>query len=179
MLFFAPLTALFAFGAQPADYLLIEGTMAPVWEEARPVYPPELFGDAFSPHPASGFQIRIERRIRIRIPRLTAGGRSSDTVPAQSRPVKWKTRKIGKCIAMNGIEGVQLSITDNRLMLYMRDRRIIRADLEKACPARSFYSGFLVEQSRDGQLCVNRDTLLARSGTKCEVARLRQMVADD
>ena len=38
--------------------------------------------------------------------------------------------------------------------------------------------GSIWKQSKDGKLCTRRDMLLARSGTKCEIDKLRQMVVD-
>ena len=136
--------------------------------------------DAISPRPRIYFQMRIQQRIRIRIPRRAPpSGRQKRTPDPQANPDKWETRKIGKCVPMNGIEGVQISAKQNRLLFYMRDRSIIRAELEKNCPARSFYSGFYLEQSADGQLCVERDFLLARSGQQCQLDKIRQLVPDD
>lgn len=123
-------------------------------------------------------QIRIERRVTIRI---------SPSVPAQTRnlmpdlprgalPANFVERKFGKCVAINAIAGVQ-PMQDNRLMLFLRDQRIISASLEKACSARDFYSGFYLDQSADGMLCVDRDKLHSRTGANCEVERMRQLVA--
>jgi hypothetical protein len=123
-------------------------------------------------------QIRIERRVTIRI---------SPAVPTQSRnlmaelargsqPTNFVERKFGKCVAISSIAGVRPA-QDNRLMLYLRDQRIISANLEKTCSARDFYSGFYVEQNADGMLCVDRDKLHSRTGANCEVARMRQLVA--
>ncbi len=82
---------------------------------------------------------------------------------------------MGDCLPAQSIAGVHAE-DSNRLLLFLRDRRLISATLEKACSARDFYSGFYMENSRDGQLCVDRDQLHARSGAKCEVARLSQLV---
>jgi hypothetical protein len=64
----------------------------------------------------------------------------------------------------------------SRLILYMRDRRMLSATLERACRARDFYSGFYVDRTNDGQLCVDRDTLLSRSGANCKLTRIRQLI---
>ena len=61
--------------------------------------------------------------------------------------------------------------------MYMRDRQIISAELEKACSPRDFYLGFYVERSPDGQLCVNRDRLMSRAGAKCRIADFRRLIA--
>lgn len=83
---------------------------------------------------------------------------------------------MGKCVSVAGIAGVQPR-RGNRLVLFMRDQRIVAADLERACSARDFYSGFYVERSEDGMLCVDRDRLQSRTGARCKLSRLRQLVA--
>ena len=125
-------------------------------------------------------QVRYEQRIIVRIPRRSVTSPVSSAVPTSRRdpaplPRKWTERKAGKCLTVNQIAGVQIT-GDNRLLLFMRDRRVMRAELEKSCQASSFYSGFYVERSKDGKLCVERDMLHARSGAKCEMQRLREVV---
>lgn len=123
-------------------------------------------------------QIRIERRVTIRIsPALSTQSRNlMADLARETQPTNFVERKFGKCVAISSIAGVQPT-QDNRLMLYLRDQRIISANLEKACSARDFYSGFYVEQNADGMLCVDRDKLHSRTGANCEVARMRQLVA--
>jgi hypothetical protein len=87
-------------------------------------------------------------------------------------------RKIGKCLPISGIAGVRPD-AGNRVILFMRDRRMISAQLERSCRGRDFYSGFYVDRTPDGQLCVDRDTLLSRSGFNCKVARFRQLIEPD
>ena len=82
---------------------------------------------------------------------------------------------MGKCVPVNGIAGVQIS-GDNRLIFYMRDQRVVGASLERACSARDYYSGFYVQRTGDGQICVNRDTLQSRSGASCKVSKMKQLV---
>ena len=72
--------------------------------------------------------------------------------------------------------GVQID-ADDRLLLFMRDRRLIGASLEKACSARDCYSGFYVDRGGDGKLCVDRDMLHSRSGSACTVRKLRELIA--
>lgn len=122
-------------------------------------------------------QVRIERRIILRIsPRPMPTRRNlMAEIPRDSFPPRLVERPMGKCVAISGIAGVHAE-RGNRLMLFMRDQRIVAADLEDACSARDFYSGFYVEKNEDGRLCIDRDRLLSRSGAKCQVSRLRQMV---
>lgn len=135
----------------------------------------------FTNEGANGFpvqnQVRIEQRVIIRIAPRRPNPGDDLTAPTSlpQRPQKVVERKMGKCLNVGGIVGVQAT-NGNRLMLFMRDQRIIAADLEKACAARDFYSGFYVERSKDGNLCVERDRLQSRTGVKCKVTGLRQLV---
>lgn len=124
-------------------------------------------------------QVRIERQIIIRISprgfaaRLPLLGSMLD----RERPPRITERRMGKCVPIGGIAGVQVG-QDNRLTVFMRDRRTISLGLEKSCRAQDFYSGFYVERSPDGQLCVDRDRLQSRSGANCALTRLRQLIAE-
>ena len=84
---------------------------------------------------------------------------------------------MGKCVPVSGIAAVQADA--GRLLLFMRDQRLVAASLEKACSARDFYSGFYLERTGDGLLCVERDKLHSRAGASCELSKLRQLVATD
>ena len=82
---------------------------------------------------------------------------------------------MGKCVPVSSIAGVQPD-SGQRLILFMRDRRIVRARLERSCQARDFYSGFYLSRSSDGKLCIDRDTLQSRSGANCKVTRFRELI---
>ena len=128
--------------------------------------------------PSPGWQVRIEQRVQIRItPRGDAAGPQDMFVgiPDDEFGVHFTERKIGKCLSIAGIAGVQPD-RGNRLLLYMRDRRLVAAELERSCRARDFYSGFYLARTPDGQLCVDRDVLLSRSGMNCKLTRIRQLV---
>ena len=84
-------------------------------------------------------------------------------------------RKIGHCLPANAIAGVQAA-GNNRLLLFLHDQRIIVASLDKACQATDFYSGFYVERNADGQICIARDKLHARSGANCRIRDIRAVV---
>ena len=127
--------------------------------------------------PAPGWQVRIEQHMQIRItPRAQMPVRRDMfiDVPDDFR-VQYLEKKMGKCLSIAGIAGVQPD-RGNRLLLYMRDRRLIGAELERSCRARDFYSGFYLSRTEDGQLCVDRDTLLSRSGMNCKLTRMRQLI---
>jgi hypothetical protein len=120
-------------------------------------------------------QVRVDQRMVIRIAPHSATRRMLATGIELPRP-RYRERKIGKCLPLAAIAGVRIG-GDDRLLLSLHDRRLIGASLEKSCHARDFYSGFYVERSRDGRLCVDRDMLLSRSGASCSLSRLRQLDA--
>ncbi len=127
------------------------------------------------------FQVRIERQTSIRItPRAAPMPMPMPPsmfvqMPRAPMEPRYLERKIGKCLPMSGIAGVQ-AVGGSRLMLFMRDQRIVSAALERACRARDFYSGFYLSPSEDGQLCVDRDALQSRNGANCRLTRIRQLV---
>lgn len=126
-------------------------------------------------------QVRIEQRIILRIAPMPGPTRESLLALSPTAPVapRMLERPMGECIAMNAIAGGQPQ-RGSRLLLFMRDRRLIAADLEKACSARDFYSGFyVVRPNADGRLCATRDRVLARSGARCQITAFRQLVASD
>jgi hypothetical protein len=124
-------------------------------------------------------QVRIEQHMTIRItpsrpvtmpPNFLFDFRQREASP------RLIERNMGRCLPIAGISGVQPDPAGNRLILFLRDRRMVSATLERACRARDFYSGFYVDRTEDGQLCVDRDTLLSRSGMNCKLTRLRQLI---
>ncbi|MGB3711801.1 MAG: hypothetical protein WA985_08940 [Erythrobacter sp.] len=123
-------------------------------------------------------QVRIERRITIRISPAREGSANPllSRLPPRALTTRFEERKMADCLAVGRIAGVQTG-NGNRLLLFLDDERIISLNLERSCRARDFYSGFYVERSEDGKLCVRRDRLHSRSGAKCEIERMRQLVA--
>jgi hypothetical protein len=125
-------------------------------------------------------QVRIEQRVTIRVsPRLqVVRPNMLLSMPGRASTSRLVEKKMGKCLKVGGIAGVQPD-GGNRLLLFMRDQRIVGAELERSCRARDFYSGFYLSRSDDGKLCVDRDTLLSRSGANCKLTRIRQLVESD
>lgn len=123
-------------------------------------------------------QVSIEQRFTIRIspraPMPPPVAMLNDMADAGGG-VRLVERKMGKCVPVDGISSVQYGAA-NKLVLYMRDRRIVSATLDKGCRAADFYSGFYVAKNDDGMLCVKRDPILSRSGSNCRVEGLRQLV---
>lgn len=120
-------------------------------------------------------QVRIEQRVVVRISPAQPRSSLVADFPRQLS-TRLVERKMGKCIPLRDVLAVQTGGA-TKLILYMRDRQMISAQLDKACNARDFYSGFYVEPSKDGNLCVSRDELQSRSGSKCELSAFRRLQA--
>lgn len=122
-------------------------------------------------------QVRIEQRVVVRIAPQPPAARQNLLADLPQREVapRFEERGKEKCVALAGIAGVQTG-SGNRLVLFLRDRRMISVNLEKACRARDFYSGFYVEKNKDGRLCVDRDKLQSRTGARCQVEMMRELV---
>ena len=124
-------------------------------------------------------QVSVSQHVSIRItarpaPMLLEPAMFEQDAKSGREPA-FVERKIGKCLPINLIVGVQ-PVADDRLLLILRDERMVTAKLEKGCQAREFYSGFIVKRNADGEICVKRDALLSRSGASCQVVALRQLV---
>lgn len=123
-------------------------------------------------------QVRIEQRVIIRVAPASTQARQALIANLQrdEMSTQLQERPLKRCVRMANIAGVQ-SGPQNRLLLFMRDRRIVSAALEKTCNARDFYSGFYVERTEDGMFCTGRDTLQSRTGASCGVRRFAHLVA--
>jgi hypothetical protein len=119
-------------------------------------------------------QVRIEQRLVVRIAPAARNNLTAE-LPQRAMPPRFEEARKEKCVPLEGIAGVQTG-SGNRLVLYLRDRRMLSVNLEKSCRARDFYSGFYVERNKDGRLCVDRDKLQSRTGVRCEVESMRQLV---
>jgi len=125
---------------------------------------------------SSANQVRIEQRVVIRIAPAAVRQPLNADLPQRASPPRFEERSKEKCLGLGTIAGVQTG-SGNRLVLFLRDRKMVSVGLEKACRARDFYSGFYVEKNKDGQLCVSRDKLQSRNGARCEIETMRQLVA--
>ncbi len=123
-------------------------------------------------------QIRIEQRVVVRIAPQPPAARQNllAEMPMRESSLRFEERRKEKCVPLEDIAGVQTG-SGNRLVLFLRDRTMLSVNLEKSCRARDFYSGFYVEKNKDGRLCVSRDKLQSRTGARCEVEVMRQLVA--
>lgn len=142
--------------------------LAPVWADLLTAF-----------QPMEQDQVRIERRVIIRINprRNTIAPDMLSALPQREVAPQYQERKFGKCVPAKAIIGVQAQ-SDNRLLLFLRDRRMLMVKLEKSCRARDFYSGLYVEANEDGLVCSGRDKLHSRSGANCDLGKMRQLVAE-
>lgn len=125
-------------------------------------------------------QIRIEERVIIRIAPSspTTSRRAFSQIPREDQrdgKTVFREQKIDDCVPVTAIAAVQPA-ERNRLLLFMRDRSLLSATLERTCNSDDFYSGFYVEQQSDGKICSSRDRLQSRSGANCRVAQFNRLV---
>lgn len=146
--------------------------------DSLPTEPFEVLREAR--RPADLGQVRIEQRVIIRISPGTTAAREqmmSNLQRQSTSPTRYQEEKLKGCVAISSIAAMDPAPAQNRLLLFMRDRRILSVALERACSARDFYSGFYVERNEDGQICARRDLLQSRSGASCRVTQLNRLVA--
>lgn len=129
--------------------------------------------------PMTAEQVSIQQRVTIRVsptpPPAPISTMMFDSAMDTGREPRFIEKKMGNCLSLQSIAGVQ-PIDNSRLLLILRDRRMVTAKLEKGCQGREFYSGFIVARNSDAQICVGRDRLLSRSGMGCQVSGFRQLV---
>ena len=169
------LPAVLPSGAAPADEAARE---APDEEKsvrgftAAPITPLRMLEEGR--RPPVEYQVRIEQRVIIRIAPSTPQRMEQSLAQLNRRSERFEEVRLGECIPINMIAAV--APQDNRLLLFMRDRRILSVALERTCNPEDFYSGFYIER-QDGNLCERRDRLQSRAGASCRVTRLNRLVA--
>lgn len=134
------------------------------------------FDDSFRPQVQE--QVRIERRVIVRVAPSSPSTREEvlSRLPRRQMPTRYEEERAEGCVPVEAIVGYA-PVHENRLLLFMRDRRVLSAALERACSAQAFYSGFYVERNEDGMLCSGRDRLQSRAGASCEVSGFNRLVA--
>ena len=90
---------------------------------------------------------------------------SAQTAAQQADPAPLETPQ--PCIIVSEIEESSV-LTNTIVALKMRDGRRLRMHLENSCPQLKFHNRFAF-RAQGGQLCVGRDTLVARSGEPCRI----------
>lgn len=124
--------------------------------------------------PPVEFQVRIEQRVIIRIAPSSPQLAERSMAELNRRSDRFEEVRLDGCVPINMIAAV--SPNENRLLLFMRDNRVLSLALERACSPQDFYSGFYIER-QDGQLCERRDRLQSRAGASCQVTRVSRLVA--
>nr|WP_166175325.1 hypothetical protein [Altererythrobacter segetis] len=137
----------------------------------------DAFGDfRGSYRPEVQNQIQIEQRVIIRlVPSPPAMRREVFDAPRAERPVRYKEKKLSRCVPIDQIDGI--APLQNRLLLFMHDHRLLSATLERVCDPDAFYLGASVERNADGRLCSGRDMLRSRTGASCQISRINRLVA--
>lgn len=118
--------------------------------------------------PVRWAQVTIRQRVIMRIPALPPRN------AAKSAPA-WREKKGPKCVPMNSMAGAAVTRPD-AVDLFFRGGARVRAQLENACPALDFYSGFYLKPTSDGMVCADRDSIHSRAGGECRIDRFRQLV---
>lgn len=121
-------------------------------------------------------QVRIERRVIIRIAPSSPRAAEQSMARIAREIDSFEEERVADCVPIGTITAAYPS-SDNRLLLFLNDRRVLSAALERACKAEDFYAGFYVERSEDGRLCSRRDRLQSRAGSSCRVSHLSRVVA--
>ena len=146
--------------------------------DVRPMTLTGPAGEEWSPQPPHEIvppeQARMDRRIILRISPRPMPLDSEVFDDFDGEPLRLVERPGRRCVQIRDITGT--ADQGRRLVLFLRNDRILVADLARGCSARDFYRGFYLERSEDGRMCAGRDVLLARSGAKCELAGLRELV---
>lgn len=151
-------------------------SVLPLGFDQNPESPFELLDEAR--RPATQNQVRIEQRVIVRVSPAPPRARTRMLADLPRRPLPRSFQEVahGDCIEVDDIVGIQPT-NDNRLLFFTRGDTVLAATLGPSCVARAFYSGFYVERSEDGRLCVSRDQLQSRAGASCQVAEFTRLVA--
>jgi hypothetical protein len=160
----------------PAAHEAPELPGAPEMSSARPGDDAfRAFRDSYRPQAQD--QVRIEQHVIIRISPSPPSMRREifGQTPHPDDPLRFKEKKGDRCVAIDDIAGIT-PMEPNRLVLFMRDHRMLSVALERACDADAFYLGAYIARGSDGKLCTGRDSLRARTGATCRVARISRLV---
>jgi hypothetical protein len=124
-------------------------------------------------------QVSIEQHVIIRItPGNPAVLHDMPPTAPQPLPERLRERRMPPCVPVTALAGVR-PLATNRLLLFLRDHRLVGADLARNCAARDFYLGFYITPTGDGQLCAGRDTIHSRAGTTCMITKMLELVPNN
>lgn len=174
--FFLPaLPAALPYGSVTADEPVRAAPEEPAAADRFSVAPEEplrLLTDSRQPEVAG--QVRLEQRVIIRIAPSSRQRAERSFAQLSERASGFEEVRLGDCVPINMIAAV--SPHQGRLLLFMRDQRILSAALDRTCSPEDFYAGFYIER-QDGRLCERRDRLQSRAGASCQVTQLSRLVA--
>ena len=129
-------------------------------------------------------QMRIEQRVIIRVPMIRRDmpphpARPSGQLMDQGAvpPLEWVEHKGPKCLRIRDVRAA--AITSARgVDLVLKGSERIRVRLGRECRTADLYSGFYIQPSEDGELCAERDRVLARSGADCKITAFNRLVPE-
>jgi hypothetical protein len=123
-----------------------------------------------APVPGGYEQVTVREQVIVRVP-----VRMRQATPMASL-FEWKESKGPRCVPARAIAGAAL-LSENSVDLILRDRRRIRARLERRCPELDYYYGFYISPNPDGMVCADRDMIRSRIGGQCGIDRFRLLQA--
>jgi hypothetical protein len=115
-------------------------------------------------------QLTIREQLIIRVP-----VRSPQMTPSAAM-FRWKEHRGPRCLPLRAIAAAA-HVEPKSVDFILRDRRRVRARLDKRCPDLDRRYGFYITPNSDGQLCVERDTIRTRIGGQCDIERFRSLEA--
>lgn len=131
-------------------------------------------------------QVTIEQRVIIRIPMVrttapNAGQRASIAPPIPDEPQAPTVKEVKgpKCLKVDRLRGALINPVTGMVTMLTDKDELFRAHFGRMCRAADFYSGVYIQPTKDGSICVGRDTLHARNGSSCDIERFGKLVVDD
>jgi uncharacterized protein YcaQ len=115
-------------------------------------------------------QVTIREQLIIRVP-----VRTPQMTPSAGM-FSWKEHKGPRCLPLRYIAAAA-HVEPNSVDFILRDRRRVRARLDKRCPDLDRRYGFYISPNPDGQLCQDRDIIRTRIGGQCDIERFRNLEA--
>jgi len=112
-------------------------------------------------------QISIRERVIVRVP-------VRPSAPAPQ--IVWQEKKGPRCIAMKDLAAAAITQSASVDLVLRGGGGRVRAQLESACPALEYYSGFYIAPTEDGMVCADRDAIHTRAGGECQIERFRKLV---
>ncbi len=131
---------------------------------------PALAPGAFAQVQQRNAQVTIREQLIIRVP-----VRTPQMTPSAAM-FRWKEHKGPRCLPLRFIAAAA-HVEPQSVDFILRDRRRVRARLDKRCPELDRRYGFYITPNPDGQICQDRDTIRTRIGGQCDIERFRNLEA--